>query len=91
MELCIQLAIIMVGKQAMNTCLEMVWPMLFKWLNTLRVKAGLGPQPSRSQAYRAQWAKDYQLVAWGSEALFAEYLEMGTYNNCPPFSSLLRQ
>ena len=91
MELCIQLAIIMVGKQAMNTCLEMVWPMLFKWLNTLRVKAGLGPQPSRSQAYRAQWAKDYQLVAWGSEALFAEYLEMGTYNNCPPFSSLFRQ
>ena len=31
-----------------------------------------------SQAYRARWAKDYRIVAWGSdEARFAEYLEMG--------------
>ena len=52
--------------------------MIFKWLNKLRVRAGLGKQPTESQAYRAQWAKDYHLVAWGSEALFAEYLEMGT-------------
>ena len=26
---------------------------------------------------RRQWAKDYQLLPWGNEALFAEYLEMG--------------
>nr|CAH0112600.1 unnamed protein product [Daphnia galeata] len=43
---------------------------------TIRVQTGMGKQPKESQAYRAQWAKDYQLVAWGSEALFAEYLEM---------------
>lgn len=75
-ELCIQLAIIMVGKQAMNTCMEMVLPMVFKWFNSIRVRTGMGKQPKESQAYKAQWAKDYQLVAWGSEALFAEYLEM---------------
>ena len=78
MELCIQLAIIMVGKQAMNTILEMFWPMIFKRLNSLRVKAGLAHQATEADGIRTQWAKDYQLVAWGSEALFAEYLEMGT-------------
>ncbi len=51
--------------------------MVFKWFNTFRVRAGLKEQPTNSQAFRSQWAKDYQLVAWGSEALFAEYLEMG--------------
>lgn len=49
--------------------------MIFKWLNTFRVRTGLRQKPT--QIYNAQWAKDYQLVAWGSEALFAEYLEMG--------------
>lgn len=51
--------------------------MIFKWLNSLRVKAGFGKQPVQREAYRTQWAKDYQLVPWGSEALFGEYLEMG--------------
>lgn len=51
--------------------------MVFKWFNSIRVRTGMGKQPKESQAYKAQWAKDYQLVAWGSEALFAEYLEMG--------------
>lgn len=51
--------------------------MVFKWFNKIRVQTGMGKQLKESQAYRAQWAKDYQLVAWGSEALFAEYLEMG--------------
>lgn len=51
--------------------------MIFKWFNTLRVRTGLGKQPTQSHTYRSQWAKDYQLVAWGSEALFGEYLEMG--------------
>lgn len=37
MELCIQLAIIMVGKQAMNTVLEMILPYFFKWWNAMRV------------------------------------------------------
>ena len=51
--------------------------MIFKWFNSFRVRAGLKEQPTCSQAFKSQWAKDYQLVAWGNEALFAEYLEMG--------------
>lgn len=38
MELCIQLAIIMVGKQALNTVLEMLLPIFYKWLNAMRVR-----------------------------------------------------
>lgn len=49
--------------------------MIFKWFNTFRVRTGLGRQPS--QEFKAQWTKDYQLVPWGNEALFSEYLEMG--------------
>lgn len=37
-ELCIQLAIIMVGKQAMNTILEMLLPIFYKWLNLMHVR-----------------------------------------------------
>lgn len=37
MELCIQLAIIMVGKQAMTTVLEMILPWVWKWWNATRV------------------------------------------------------
>lgn len=36
MELCIQLAIIMVGKQAVNTLLEMGMPALWRWHNIVR-------------------------------------------------------
>lgn len=52
--------------------------MIFKWFNTLKVKTGLAHQASEhvDGATRTQWAKDYRLVAWGSEALFSEYLEM---------------
>lgn len=36
-ELCIQLAIIMIGKQAMNTILEMLMPIGYKWYNSVTV------------------------------------------------------
>ncbi|KAJ9596645.1 hypothetical protein L9F63_012342, partial [Diploptera punctata] len=75
MELCIQLAIIMVGKQIMNTVLEMLYPLFYKWLNTLKVKTGLAPEQKSSRSYY-QWVKDFKLVEWGHQALFAEYLEM---------------
>lgn len=55
--------------------------MVFKWFNSFRIRTGLGKEPIQKMAYRTQWAKDYQLVAWGSEALFAEYLEMGMFLN----------
>ncbi|EFA04121.2 anoctamin-5 isoform X2 [Tribolium castaneum] len=75
MELCIQLAIIMIGKQAMNTVLEMLFPLFYKWLNTVKVKTGLSKDPSYKKS-RPQWLKDYKLVEWGPRSLFPEYLEM---------------
>lgn len=81
MELCIQLAIIMVGKQAMNTILEMLFPIFYKWLNTLKVKTGLGKDQT-CKASRPQWLKDFKLVEWGPRSLFPEYLEMGTEIYC---------
>ncbi|XP_072402314.1 anoctamin-5-like isoform X2 [Diabrotica undecimpunctata] len=75
-ELCIQLAIIMVGKQAMNTILEMLFPLFYKWLNTLKVKTGLTKEQQSCKHCRPQWVKDYKLVMWGPRGLFPEYLEM---------------
>ncbi|XP_053994706.1 anoctamin-1 isoform X2 [Hylaeus volcanicus] len=79
MELCIQLSIIMIGKQAMNTILEMLFPLFFKWLNTLKVHVGMKTEDGqRRNASRKhlQWIKDYKLVEWGPRSLFPEYLEM---------------
>lgn len=36
-ELCIQLSIIMIGKQVMNSILEMLEPLFYKWINTWKV------------------------------------------------------
>lgn len=77
MDLCIQLAIIMVGKQALNTVLEMIFPLFFKWLNTLKVKTGLSKAETNCKDCQPQWVKDFKLVEWGPRSLFPEYLEMG--------------
>uniref|UniRef100_A0A6M2E3R9 Anoctamin n=1 Tax=Xenopsylla cheopis TaxID=163159 RepID=A0A6M2E3R9_XENCH len=75
MELCIQLAIIMVGKQAMNTALEMLIPLIYKWWNILKV---IGRRASKNniRGSAVRWVKDFKLVEWGSRGLFPEYLEM---------------
>lgn len=75
MELCIQLGIIMIGKQAMNTALEMIFPLFYKWLNTLKIKTGL-QKDEESLKGKKQWVKDFKLVDWGPRSLFPEYLEM---------------
>ncbi|XP_017777516.1 PREDICTED: anoctamin-5-like [Nicrophorus vespilloides] len=78
MELCIQLAIIMIGKQAMNTVLEMLFPLFYKKLNTWKVKIGLQKDQSPiNKEKQPQWIKDFKLVEWGPRSLFPEYLEMG--------------
>ncbi|KAK9737785.1 Calcium-activated chloride channel [Popillia japonica] len=76
LELCIQLAIIMIGKQATNTVLEMLFPLFYKWLNTLKVKTGLQKDQKAVKGHQKQWVKDFKLVEWGSMSLFPEYLEM---------------
>ncbi|XP_071549184.1 anoctamin-1-like isoform X2 [Panulirus ornatus] len=72
LELSVQLAIIMVGKQAMNTCMEMIFPLLWKWFNMLTV-----PENQREAHSRwPRWAKDFRLVNFDPRGLFPEYLEM---------------
>ncbi|CAB3245430.1 unnamed protein product [Arctia plantaginis] len=71
LELSIQLAIIMVGKQFINTIVEMMMPYLLKWWNVIRT---IG----RKQQIKSplQWVKDFKLVDFGNMGLFPEYLEM---------------
>lgn len=72
LELSVQLAIIMVGKQLMNTCMEMVIPLIWKYINMLTV-----PEHKREAHTKwPRWAKDYRLVNFDPRGLFPEYLEM---------------
>lgn len=71
----------MVGKQAMNTVLEMIFPLFYKWLNTLKVKTGLQKDQSSMRGNLQQWVKDFKLVEWDAMSLFLEYLEMGKYDH----------
>ncbi|XP_063835901.1 anoctamin-1 isoform X2 [Ostrinia nubilalis] len=70
-ELSIQLAIIMVGKQFINTCVEMLMPYLLKWWNIIRA---IGRKNTIKSPM--QWVKDFKLVDFGNMGLFPEYLEM---------------
>ncbi|XP_046590549.1 anoctamin-5 [Neodiprion lecontei] len=74
MELSIQLAIIMVGKQALSTAIEMILPVIMKSWVLFRIHTGLNqkdPIPSKNQ-----WIRDFKLLNWGSRGLYNEYLEM---------------
>lgn len=65
----------MIGKQAMNTVLEMIQPRIFKYYNSLRVR--LTRRKSMAASKDApRWLRDLKLVAWGPQSLFNEYLEM---------------
>lgn len=77
-ELCIQLAIIMIGKQAFNTILEVYLPMF--WRKVLAIQVGLSRlfsnavKPDKTKDER--WMRDLKLLDWGPRSLFPEYLEM---------------
>ncbi|XP_072935586.1 anoctamin-1 isoform X3 [Epargyreus clarus] len=71
LELSIQLAIIMIGKQAINTIVEMMMPYLLKWWNIIRTIGRKNKIKSPMQ-----WVKDFKLVDFGNMGLFPEYLEM---------------
>ncbi|XP_073982861.1 anoctamin-1-like [Rhodnius prolixus] len=74
LELCIQLCIIMVGKQALNTSLEMIMPMLQKWWKTRSLRKH--KKENLKDEKDPQWRQDYELIPWGNRDLFPEYLEM---------------
>ncbi|KAK6169999.1 hypothetical protein SNE40_018498 [Patella caerulea] len=71
-ELCIQLAIIMVGKQLIqNNFIEIVIPKLIKML-----KKKCSKETRAQKLARTPWEKDYKLQEAQNNSLFYEYLEM---------------
>lgn len=78
MELCIQLVIIMIGKQAVNAILEMLIPFLYKTFNTVRNKMYKTDESDGSVQLIScnQWTNDFKLLAWSPRGLFDDYLEM---------------
>lgn len=80
MELTIQLAIIMIGNQAMNSVMEMLIPFLQTMYNTFKVTTGIQKAPKKEEIILIscnQWTEDYKLSQFESRSLFSEYLEMG--------------
>lgn len=77
MELCIQLVIIMVGKQAMNAVLEMIIPFLMSTYAKIKTKIGFNKNNDENLIGCNQWTEDFKLLDWGGcKGLFNEYLEM---------------
>ncbi|MCL4142507.1 UNVERIFIED_CONTAM: hypothetical protein GTU68_062604 [Idotea baltica] len=68
-ELCVQLAIIMVGKQFVSNCVELFIPFFKVWWNKRNNK------DHPKQVY-TRWEQDYDLAEFTRLSLFSEYLEM---------------
>ncbi|XP_022824031.1 anoctamin-4-like [Spodoptera litura] len=71
-ELCIQLAIIMIGKQFVNNFVELGYPKFHNWW---RQRSHRAVTRDLSKPHMA-WEQDYHLQDPGRLALFDEYLEM---------------
>lgn len=76
MELFIQLSIIMIGKQAINSLLEIVIPFIKKKYNQLRYGKQNDQSDENGLKPIYQYTRDYKLMAWDTMGLFQEYLEM---------------
>ncbi|XKL65383.1 hypothetical protein PGB90_008803 [Kerria lacca] len=70
-ELCIQLAIIMIGKQCFSNILELLFPAIRNWWRSRMIS-------SKKSTLRklTHWEDNYALQDPGNLALFEEYLEM---------------
>lgn len=82
MELCIQLAIIMIGKQLISLILEILVPFLMQKFREFRSVLGIEVEDSESGEKLIccnQWTKDYTLISWSDRSLFEEYLKMSKY------------
>ncbi|CAH1112019.1 unnamed protein product [Psylliodes chrysocephalus] len=71
-ELCIQLAIIMIGKQIFNNFVELFNPAFYNWW---RMRAHKSNTKDLTRPH-TRWEEDYHLQDPGRLALFDEYLEM---------------
>ncbi|XP_033610715.1 anoctamin-4 isoform X2 [Cryptotermes secundus] len=71
-ELCIQLSIIMVGKQLLNNFLEILYPKMYNWWSKRMHRSNT----KNLERKYTRWEEDFQLQDPGRLALFEEYLEM---------------
>jgi hypothetical protein len=77
MELFIQLAIIMIGKQAFNALIEMGIPYVTKKYRKFMYGSGTKTSVLEPELrLYNQWTKDFKLTPWSTMGLFYEYLEM---------------
>ncbi|XP_062538662.1 anoctamin-5-like isoform X3 [Armigeres subalbatus] len=79
MELCIQLAIIMIGKQIISLILEILIPFLLQKFREFRSVLGIEGEESENGEKLIccnQWTKDFTLISWTDRSLFEEYLKM---------------
>lgn len=79
MELCMQLVIIMVGKQAVNAIVEMLIPYLKRTIKELNQNYGWYKRHSEQKLVPStnQFTEDFNLLPAENNSLYAEYLEMG--------------
>lgn len=80
MELTIQLAIIMIGKQAFESIVEMVLPFLMKLYRSFKISTGIEKKSSEEVISCNQWTEDYKLLDFENCSLFIEYLEMSKWS-----------
>uniref|UniRef100_A0A6P7FJS9 Anoctamin n=1 Tax=Diabrotica virgifera virgifera TaxID=50390 RepID=A0A6P7FJS9_DIAVI len=77
MELTMQLAIIMIGNQAVNNVMETLIPLCLKMYKTFVVTTGIEKTKTDEVTLIScnQWTEDYKLTE-AESSLFSEYLEM---------------
>ncbi|XP_046368933.2 anoctamin-4-like isoform X7 [Haliotis rufescens] len=68
-ELCIQLGVIMIGKQTFNNFKEVVLPKVMNWFKSRKVS-------DEEKETLPRWEEDYNLSTMPDLGLFDEYLEM---------------
>ncbi|XP_063709407.1 anoctamin-1-like [Culicoides brevitarsis] len=78
-ELCIELAVLMIGKQVINTVMENMIPFIRKTYNKIALRA----QKSKKRfsvitptLTHTQWEEDYALLKWDSQYIYKEHLEL---------------
>ena len=74
LELCIQLGIIMVGKQAFGAIIEVITPICTRLYNKWKYTQSLLKE--KGPVSLPQWEEDYLLESWDHTSLFYEYLEL---------------
>ena len=75
MELCIQLAIIFIVQQFVQSFFDLLMPQIRKLLSMCS-SSGFKSEGSNHEEASPQYIKDFKLLEWGQYGLVNEYLEM---------------